>query len=97
MTATDSPRATGLSLATRREMTFFKSAVGDGRKHCDACAVEADERVFLEQDFFCKHFFFLFLLHFICLTAWSKVAAYIGYEGMRRLNMDAYKFATSSE
>jgi hypothetical protein len=36
--------STDLILETRKEMTLLKSAVGDRRIHCDACAVEWDKK-----------------------------------------------------
>jgi hypothetical protein len=72
---------TGLSLATGKEMTLFKSVIGDGRKHYDACAVEGDEE-FLPSArmLFASDLKFVFSLSPFCsTTAKSNVAANIGY------------------
>jgi hypothetical protein len=46
-----------LSLATGKERTLFKSVIGDGRKHCNACADEGDEKGLPRARlFFCKRF-----------------------------------------
>jgi hypothetical protein len=72
---------TGLSLATGKEMTLFKSVIGDGRKQCDACAVEGNKKGFPRaRMFFESGLKFVFPLPLFCSkTAKSNVAANIGY------------------
>jgi hypothetical protein len=72
--------------------------MGDGRKHCDACADEGDEKGLPRARMLITSGL-NFVLSFprFCDTATSNAAANIGCEGMRRLNMYAHKFATSSK
>jgi hypothetical protein len=63
-------------------MTLFKSVIGNGLKHCDACADEGDEKGLPgARLFFCKRFkSCVSPLLPVCLkVAKSNVAANIGY------------------